>query len=255
MKNFFHYFFGEGTEVEFEIFTLTHLLTILVGVAVIFAVYFFRDKLAASKNEHRWRYAIGFTMIISEMAYYWRLVGIPELETSPQQNLPIAVCGWLVIFGSFMIVDKNQYLFDICYFWAFCGTIFALLTPTVLTYAGPTRFRYYQFWTEHLIGYVGIFYLIFVHKMRPNFKSMIRSYVWLAIMAVVAYIANTIIGEGANYLFMARPEAAPSVLDILPPNFALRLLIMAAVITALYFAAYLPWYLIDRKKLKKGVIE
>ena len=151
-----------------------------------------------------------------------------------------------------MIVDKNQYLFDICYFWAFCGTIFAILTPTVLTYAGPTRFRYYQFWTEHLIGYIGICYLIFVHKMRPNFRSMIRSYVWLAILAVIAYIANTIIGEGANYLFMARPEAAPSVLDILPPNFALRLLIMAAVITALYFLAYLPWYLID-KKTQKGV--
>jgi hypothetical protein len=46
---------------------------------------------------------------------------------------------------------------------------------------------------------------------------------------------------------MARPEAAPSVLDILPPNFALRLLIMAAVITALYFLAYLPWYIKDRK--------
>ena len=50
MKEFFHYFFGEGTEVEFEIFTLTHLLTILAGVAVIFAIYFFRDKLAASKT-------------------------------------------------------------------------------------------------------------------------------------------------------------------------------------------------------------
>ncbi len=251
MKDFFHYFFGEGTEIEFSIFTFAHLAPILVGAAIIFLIYLFRDKLAASKNEHRWRYAIGFTMIISEMAYYWRLVGIPELETSPQANLPIAVCGWLVIFGSFMIVDKNQYLFDICYFWAFCGTIFALLTPTVLNYSGPTRFRFYQFWTEHLIGYIGIFWLIFVHKMRPNFRSMIRSYVWLAILAVVAYIANTIIGEGANYLFMARPEAAPSVLDILPPNFALRLLIMAAVITALYFIAYLPWYLIDRKAKKR----
>ena len=84
---------------------------------------------------------------------------------------------------------------------------------------------------------------------------MIRSYVWLAILAVIAYIANTIIGEGANYLFMARPEAAPSVLDILPPNFALRLLIMAAVITALYFLAYLPWFIIDKKaeKASEGI--
>jgi uncharacterized membrane protein YwaF len=86
--------------------------------------------------------------------------------------------------------------------------------------------------------------------MRPYFKSIFRSYIWLAILAVVAYAANVIIGPGANYLFMARPEATPSVLDILPSNFALRLLIMASVITALFFLAYLPWYLIDKKAEK-----
>ena len=72
-------------------------------------------------------------------------------------------------------------------------------------------------------------------------------------MAVVAYCANQMIGEGANYLFMARPEAAPSVLDILPPHFGLRLAIMAAVITALYALAYLPWYLKDRRSAKVPV--
>ena len=69
----------------------------------------------------------------------------------------------------------------------------------------------------------------------------------LAVAAVFAYIVNRLI-PGANYLYMARPEAAPSILDILPPNFALRLLIMAAVITLLYALAYLPWYLKDKKK-------
>ena len=57
---------------------------------------------------------------------------------------------------------------------------------------------------------------------------------------------------GANYLYMARPESAPSVLDILPPNFALRLFIMAAAITAMYALAYLPWYLRDRKAARQA---
>jgi len=117
----------------------------------------------------------------------------------------------------------------------------------VITYTGPTRFRYYQFWAEHTMGYVAIFYMIFVHGMRPNWRSLIKSYVLLLVMAVIAYFANQIIGPGANYLYMARPEDTPSILDILPPNFALRILIMIAAITALFFAAYLPWYLKDRK--------
>ena len=72
------------------------------------------------------------------------------------------------------------------------------------------------------------------------------------LLAVIAYISNRMLGPGANYLFMARPEDTPSILDILPPNFALRIVIMAAAITALFFAAYLPWYLKDRRMKKAG---
>ena len=184
------------------------------------------------------------------MAYYWRLIAIPSLKPNPIDNLPIAVCGWAAIFCSYMVIGKSQTLFDISYFWLLSGSLFALLTPTVLTYAGPTRFRYYQFWAEHLFGYIAIFYMIFVHKMRPTVKSAVKSYIALIILALIAYFTNNLLGEGANYLFMARPEAAPSVLDILPPNFVLRILIMAAVITAMYVLAYLPWYIKDKKNNK-----
>ena len=83
--------------------------------------------------------------------------------------------------------------------------------------------------------------------MRPTLKSFARSYAWLAALAVIAYVANTVIGPGANYLFMAKPESTPSILDILPPNFVLRILIMAAAVTLLFVLSYLPWYLMDRK--------
>ena len=83
--------------------------------------------------------------------------------------------------------------------------------------------------------------MIFVHKMRPTIKSAIKSYVALLILAVIAYYSNLLLGPGANYLFMARPEDTPSVLDILPANFILRIAIMASVITLLYVLAYLPW--------------
>ena len=194
------------------------------------------------------RYIIAFVMIVSEMSYYWRLIAIPSLGPNPVDHLPITVCGWVAVFGSYMVIGKSQTLFDLCYFWAFSGTIFALITPTVITETGPLRFRFYQFWIEHLIGYIAIFYMIFVHKMRPNKKSFIKAYVGLGVLAGIAYFANTLIGPGANYLFMAKPESTPSILDILPPNFILRLLVMASAVTLLFILAYLPWFIMDRKK-------
>ena len=92
--------------------------------------------------------------------------------------------------------------------------------------------------------------MIFVHKMRPTLRSAVRAYVALAVLAGVAYFANVLIGPGANYLFMARPESTPSILDILPSNFALRLLVMAAAVSALFALSYLPWLLMDQKKKK-----
>ena len=254
MKEFIEYFFGKGDEVEFSNFTLAHFLPILVTVALIYLVWRFRKQIGAFRHESVFRYTLAFILIISEMSYYWRLVGVPSLGPNPVDNLPIAVCGWAAIFGSYMLVGKNQTLFDIIYFWLFSGSIFALITPTVITYTGPTRFRYYQFWAEHLMGYVAIFYMIFVHGMRPTVKSAIKSYIALAVLAVIAYFTNQLIGPGANYLFMAKPEATPSVLDILPPNFVLRLVIMAAVVTLLYGVAYLPWYLMDKKAKEKAAV-
>ena len=248
MLDFIKYFLGEGETVEFTNFTLAHFLPILVAAAVIFLIYHYRNRIQDLKREYVFRYILAFALIISEMSYYWRLVAIPALGPNPVDHLPITVCGWVVVFSSFMLIGKSQTLFDISYFWAFAGSIFALITPTVITYTGPTRFRYYQFWAEHLLGYVALFYMIFVHKMRPTIKSLIKAYGGLVILAAIAYWANQLIGPGANYLFMAKPEDTPSILDILPPNFVLRLLIMAAAITVLFVVAYLPWYIMDKKK-------
>ena len=247
MKEFLIYFFGEGTTPEFALFTPAHFAPVLLLMAVLALISRFRAKIRNSRHEETLRYVLAFALIISDMSYYWRLVGMPSLQPGPVENLPIGVCGWAVIFCSYMLIGKKQFLFDISYFWLLSGSLFALITPTPLTYTGVTRFRYYQFWLEHTLGYVAIFYMIFVHGMRPTARSVIRSYVALLAMAALAYCVNRMI-PGANYLYMARPEAVPSVLDILPANFVLRTGTIVAVITIMYALAYLPWALSDRRK-------
>ena len=250
MANFFTYFFGAGSETEFSLFTPAHIAPILLMLAVIFLIRRNSASLRGWKHEEKIRYALAFALIICDMSYYWRLVAMPSLEHGVVENLPLGVCQWSVIFCSFLVLGKSQTLFDIVYFWLLSGSLFALLTPTVLTHTGPTRYRYYQFWLEHTLGYVTVFYMIFVHRMRPTVRSAFKSMAALISMAVLAYWVNCMI-PGANYLYMARPEAAPSVLDILPANFALRIAIMAAVISAMFALAYLPWYLKDRKAAKE----
>ena len=93
--------------------------------------------------------------------------------------------------------------------------------------------------------------MIFIHKFRPTPKSAVKSYLMLVILAIIAYIANETLGPGANYLFMAKPESTPSILDILPPNFGLRLFIMGLAVTTMFFLSYLPWLIMDKKNKNK----
>ena len=88
-------------------------------IAVIVLICVFRDRLRNSRHEKNLRLALALVMIITEMSYFWRLVGVPSLGANPQDHLPITLCGWGVIFASYMLVTKNQTLFDIPYFWLF----------------------------------------------------------------------------------------------------------------------------------------
>ena len=220
MRAFIHHFFGQNTATEFTLFSFAHLAPILVAAVLIFLIYRFREPIRKWDKEYVLRYVLAFLLICSEMGYYWRLVGMPELGPNPQENLPIAVCGWAAIFLSYAVIGKSQTLFDFCYFWL---------------------------WTEHLSIYVTLFYLMFVHKMRPTIRSAVKSYIALFVMVVIACCTNAYLGEGANYLFMAE---LPALLSFVPSFFVLRIGIMAAVISVMYVLAYLPWYFIDKKAKK-----
>ena len=113
MKEFFTYFFGQGTTQEFALFTPAHFAPVLLMILVIWCIYRKRDALRQSRHEEKLRYALAFALIICDMSYYWRLVGMPSLGPNPVEHLPIGICTWTVIFCSFMMVGKSQSLFDI----------------------------------------------------------------------------------------------------------------------------------------------
>ncbi len=246
MKNFLKYFFSNGSEGEFKYFSLAHFIPLILLGIIIFIIIKFKKEIKTFRFENNIRLTLAFLCILTEMSYFWRLVGVPSLHPNPTDHLPITMCGWGLIFCGFLILTKRQTLFDISYFWLFSGTLFALLTPTVISNCGPTRFRYYQFWLEHCLGYIVIFYMMFIDDMRPNIKSIFKSFFALTVLAGIAIIANQIF-PGANYLFVARPEESPSFLDFLPQNYIFRIFIMALIIILLFVVSYLPWLIKDRK--------
>lgn len=236
-------FFKLGNAGDFKYFTLPHFIPLIILFLAIFLLYKYQDKIRNYRNEKNIRLVLAFIMIVADMSYFWQKMYI---GSDIANHLPITICGWACILGAFMLLSENRFLFDVVYFWVLAGSSNALITPAVITNSGPDHFRYYQFWIEHTSIFIAVFYMIFVHKMRPTIRSFVRSFLLMVVFALFAIYVNTKIA-GANYLFLATTETGDSILNFLPSNIILRAMVMGGILFILYVLAYLPWYIKDKK--------
>ena len=186
-------------------------------------------------------------MIFAEMSYYWRLTYVGG--TNPDMPnlldyLPLQVCEWTCILAVFMITKKSKWIYPICFYVCLTIGIFPLLTPSVLSTAGPAYYRYYQYWLEHIIPPLAVFYMTFVHGYRPTKKGIISAVGFMGVLTTFAVIANTYI-EGANYLYIAKGTAVEGGGSLMDPiynlvggSLPLLLALLGVLVTGIFFGAY-----------------
>ena len=252
-------FFGYSLTPVFEEFSLAHILPVLLLVAAIVLVYRFRDKIAAWKGEETLRFILGAALILNEGFYYWRLLyvgngGAARLDAM-LTYLPLQVCEWSAYIAAFMLMKKSRHLFDICYYVCLTLGAIPLFTPAVITYAGPAYARYYQFWLEHLLPIFAVFYMMFVHGFRADYRKVYKPLALLSVLCVLAIIANLNI-EGANFMYLAAGTAGDSIANILPQNIWVRLALYVGILAVLFFLISLPQIIPEikayRAKKKRG---
>ena len=237
-------FFDHGEPGEFQYFTLAHFIPIFLMLGIIYLLYRYGSKLRDWKHEETLRIVFAIVLLLSDMSYFWHKIYI---GANIANHLPVTVCGWAAVMGSFMLMTKKQWFFDVVYFFVLAGSINALITPAVIIDNGPTHFRYYQFWVEHTSIFIAVFYMIFVFDYKVTLVSMRRSAIMLGVLTLLAIYVNANI-DGANYLFLSTTEAGDSALNFLPSNLGLRMLIMGSIIGVLYILAYLPWIWIKKEE-------
>lgn len=237
-------FFGYGEVGNFKPWSLAHFIPLILLCLGIFFLYFFRNKIRNNKHEENIRYAIAVTMLLFEMSYFWRLLyvgsGDPS-KTNLLTKLPLQVCEWTCILGSIMLMKKSKNLCDICFYVCLSAGILPLLFPAVISTTGPTYFRYYQYWAEHIIPILAVFYMVFVHGYRPKLINIYKPFIFLCTLTVLACIANYYIPE-ADYLYLANNTNGLSITSFLPQNIYLKIL----VLIILFLSAFILIYFISK---------
>ena len=240
-------FFGYGEKGNFKYWSLAHFIPIILYGVGIYLIFRYREKLKNWKHEENFRFIFAAVMLLAEMSYFWRLlyVGSSDPEyTNLLDKLPLQVCEWTCIFAIFMITKKSKWLYQICFYVCLTIGIFPLLTPSVLSKTGPMYYRYYQYWLEHILPPLAVFYMTFVHGFRPKKKGIISAVGFLGVLVVFALICNAKF-EGANYLYIAKGTAEEGGASLMDPFYnlvggsqPLLLLLLGVFITSILFGAY-----------------
>ena len=246
-------FFGYGEKGDFDYFSLEHFLPIAFMLFAIFMIYRFREFFREWRGEENFRFVLAFIILIVEMSYYWRLMYVgsakPE-EGTLMTKLPFQVCQWSAILASFMLMKKSRNLYSVCYFICLTLGVVPLLTPAVISTTGPEHYRYYQFWLEHMLPIIAVFYMTFVHGFRVRPKDMIKPLSLLLILAVFSIFANNAIPE-ANYLYLAADTDGDSIANLLPQNMTVRLTVYVIAVLSLFALVYQPMRVTRKKEEKK----
>ena len=236
-------FFGYGEEGNFRIASIWHILPILFMLIMIYIIYKNKDKLRNYKYEGRIRFIYAFIMLIVEMSFFWRLsyVGTQGAYDTMLTYLPLQLCQWGLIISVFTILSKNEKLFSMNFYITLLFANIALIYPLVITNAGPTYYRYYQFWLEHIMPIIGVFYMIFVHDFKPDKKGILRTLYLIIPITIIALIANANI-EGARYLYLTLK------VPFLPDSQYLKAPILFALTMFIFYLMYLLFNLIQKNK-------
>ena len=248
-------FFGFSLTQDFYEWSFWHFLPIILLIGAIYLVYRYRTKLANWKHEETFRFIIALLLILSEGLYYWRTMYVGDNGSENMEQLltklPFELCEWMAYFTAFMLMKKSRHLFDICFYICLTLGLIPLFMPSVIKYTGPTYIRYYQFWIEHTFTIFAVFYMMFVHGCKPNYKKVYKPFAVLAVLASIAILLNTSI-EGANYLYLAAGTDGDSIANILPQNIWVRLALYFGIMVVLFALVSLP-QIISQIKARKSV--
>lgn len=250
MVNFFSDgFFGYSDDVSFEKFTPAHFIPLAVVALCIFLVFRYRKRIVSWKHEENLRFALGIAMIICELGYFWRLLYVGPVVFFQgmmlpdfMSFLPFQICEWTCIISAFMIFKKSHFMFGICFFTALSFSVMALVSPDVISHTGPQYFRYYQFFGEHALPVIAVFYMMFVHGFRVKMKDIIKPVVMLGLLLIPGCYMNSLPDHKTNYLYLKS-----NYLGIFKDNMTQRIIAYILFAVALFFVMYLVEVLICRR--------
>jgi hypothetical integral membrane protein (TIGR02206 family) len=231
---------------KFEMFSLPHIIALLIVAALNVVMVLALKKVDSKKVNRYFCYILSFILLAQELSLniWYICVG----QWSVGHHLPLHLCGLAVVLSPIMLIKKKKLLYELFYFWGMGGAIQSILTPDN-SYAFP-HYRMIQTFVSHGAIIMAIIYMTFVEGYRPTFKSLVKTIVITNIYMGIIGLFNLLVN--GNYLYICSPPDTPSIIDVLVkifgpwPWYILGLEVIGIISLLVYYAPFAVKDLITR---------
>lgn len=226
------FFFKQNS--DFTPFTLQHVW-ILLFLTLFCIVLIKWAKKQSEKKQLLAGNILAFSISLSVII--GTLLKVYAGEFDYQEHLPLHICNFLALTIPIVSLKRKYLHYEIVFFLILTGTFQALVTPSEYNFM---NFHFLRYWLVHAGLVIFMMYATFIYKMRPTFKSVIKSYVGFQVYMITMFIINYFLGS--NYFYTNRKPDAASMLDLFG-EWPYYVLIVNLIVIPYFLLVYLPFYL------------
>jgi len=229
---------------DFYFYSYSH--NIVLGVIAAFSVLIFLFRKTIQKNtiyQKIFNIAIPVIIIIHYIIYFFWLNFFKLFDI--QYYLPLHLCDVTFVLTFFMIITKNDFIFEIVYFLGIGGAVQALLTPS-LAYDFP-HFMFFHFFLGHSIVIWSSLYMVFVYNKKVTFFSIVKALIFLNVLGFIILLINFLLNS--NYMFLIEKPYAGSIMDLMGP-WPVYLIVSDFFAFVFFVILYLPFIRVKKSNMK-----
>ena len=196
---------------SFELFGLSHWTAILIFIfLLIFLPSYSKSHLSINQQKILGN-ILGFLIFINFPI--WVLLEFIGGSFDVKLHLPLHLCRFANLLLPFVMLRRNEFLFQILFYWGLSGMFQAIITPDIVQ--DFPHFHYFRFFIGHHLMIVALMYIIIVYKMKPTIEGLKNSFFGLNLFLVIAFLANILLD--ANYFWIMEKPPTGSLLDYMGP--------------------------------------
>ena len=226
---------------SFVMFGRDHLAAI-VGILVLTVLLPLVTGRRLSLRQHR---TCGFVvaLAISAVVVLWTVLTLSLGVYDWKEDLPIHLCYLLALTLPVFAWKPDKWSHELLYYLTLSGTVQALITPR-LTETFP-HYDYWYYWIAHGGLLVYVIYVTVRQRLRPTFRGIWRTLLWINVYAVPVYLLN--LALGSNYFYLIHKPDTASILDYMGP-WPWYIFAAEGLAVVLFFLAYVPFAFIKRRR-------